>query len=239
MQVGKPLGSIYGYIWEGLWRTDEAEEAAKWGQKPGDNKFKEKNVNYKLESDDADIIGQAFPDVILGWNNTIKWKNLDFNLFFQGSLGADRLNLSRYLTNECVSDSRFITSKEGYYNRWTPENQNTKIPNPFSSTINSRFETAQYLEKADYLRLKNISIAYTIPRAKTKFADIRISLSAQNLFTITSYTGYDPEGTMDITSNGGNSDINAGVDGGSYPLPRTFTLGLGFSFSLTNKIDAK
>ena len=230
LQVGKPLGSIYGYIWEGLWRTDEAEEAAKWGQKPGDNKFKEKNVNYKLESDDADIIGQAFPDVILGWNNTIKWKNLDFNLFFQGSLGADRLNLSRYLTNECVSDSRFITSKEGYYNRWTPENQNTKIPNPFSSTINSRFETAQYLEKADYLRLKNISIAYTIPRAKTKFADIRISLSAQNLFTITSYTGYDPEGTMDITSNGGNSDINAGVDGGSYPSPRTFTLGLGFSF---------
>lgn len=95
-----------------LWRTDEVEEAAKWGQKPGDNKFKEKNVNYKLESDDADIIGQAFPDVILGWNNTIKWKNLDFNLFFQGSLGADRLNLSRYLTNECVSDSRFITSKE-------------------------------------------------------------------------------------------------------------------------------
>ncbi|WP_455606723.1 TonB-dependent receptor [Bacteroides sp.] len=230
LQVGKPLGSIYGYIWEGLWRTDEADEAAKWGQKPGDNKFKEKNVNYKLESDDADIIGQAFPDVILGWSNTIKWKNLDFNLFFQGSLGADRLNLSRYLTNEGISDSRFITSKEGYYNRWTPENQNTKIPNPFSSTINSRFETAQYLEKADYLRLKNVSIAYTIPRAKTKFADIRISLSAQNLFTITSYTGYDPEGTMDITSNGGNSDINAGVDGGSYPLPRTFTLGLGFSF---------
>lgn len=230
LQVGKPLGSIYGYIWEGLWRTDEAEEAAKWGQKPGDNKFKEKNVNYKLESDDADIIGQAFPDVILGWSNTIKWKNLDFNLFFQGSLGADRLNLSRYLTNEGISDSRFITSKEGYYNRWTPENQNTKIPNPFSSTINSRFETAQYLEKADYLRLKNVSIAYTIPRAKTKFADVRISLSAQNLFTITSYTGYDPEGTMDITSNGGNSDINAGVDGGSYPLPRTFTLGLGFSF---------
>lgn len=230
LQVGKPLGSIYGYIWEGLWRTDEADEAAKWGQKPGDNKFKEKNVNYKLESDDADIIGQAFPDVILGWSNTIKWKNLDFNLFFQGSLGADRLNLSRYLTNEGISDSRFITSKEGYYNRWTPENQNTKIPNPFSSTINSRFETAQYLEKADYLRLKNVSIAYTIPRAKTKFADVRISLSAQNLFTITSYTGYDPEGTMDITSNGGNSDINAGVDGGSYPLPRTFTLGLGFSF---------
>ena len=230
LQVGKPLGSIYGYIWEGLWRTDEADEAAKWVQKPGDNKFKEKNVNYKLESDDADIIGQAFPDVILGWSNTIKWKNLDFNLFFQGSLGADRLNLSRYLTSEGISDSRFITSKEGYYDRWTPENQNTKIPNPFSSTINSRFETAQYLEKADYLRLKNVSIAYTIPRAKTKFADVRISLSAQNLFTITSYTGYDPEGTMDITSNGGNSDINAGVDGGSYPLPRTFTLGLGFSF---------
>lgn len=217
------FGKVYGVL-------TRPKRQPNGGKSQEDNKFKEKNVNYKLESDDADIIGQAFPDVILGWNNTIKWKNLDFNLFFQGSLGADRLNLSRYLTNECVSDSRFITSKEGYYNRWTPENQNTKIPNPFSSTINSRFETAQYLEKADYLRLKNISIAYTIPRAKTKFADIRISLSAQNLFTITSYTGYDPEGTMDITSNGGNSDINAGVDGGSYPLPRTFTLGLGFSF---------
>ncbi|MFR5757676.1 MAG: hypothetical protein ACLUE2_04165 [Bacteroides cellulosilyticus] len=86
------------------------------------------------------------------------------------------------------------------------------------------------MEKADYLRLKNISIAYTIPRAKQILQISESPECSKPVYDHVLHRIYDPEGTMDITSNGGNSDINAGVDGGSYPLPRTFTLGLGFSF---------
>ena len=231
LRVGSPLGSIYGYQWEGLWRTGEAEEAAKWGQSPGDNKFKENNVNYRLEADDADIIGKAFPDLFLGWNNTFSWKNFDVNIFLQGTFGADRLNLGRYIMVECVSDARMPTHKDGIFNYWTPDNQDTKVPNPFSSTINTRLETKQYLESADYVRLKNVSISYNIPRSKTKmFGDIKLTLSAQNLFTFTNYTGFDPEGSMDSRGTGGQVDTNVGIDGISYPVPRSFTAGLRLSF---------
>ena len=225
LQVGEPMGSIYGYFWEGLWRTDETEEAAKWGQKPGDNKFRDRNGNYRLDYEDSGIIGKAFPDVILGFNNKLTWRKLDLNVFFQGAFGADRLNLGRYLMTEAISDARFITSREGYYDRWTPEHQDTKVPNPFSNTINTRVETAQYLEKANFVRLKNVSLGYTFP--KTPIGELKLSLSAQNLFTFTSYTGYDPEGSI---QTGGSSDVGAGVDGISYPQPRTFTAGLRLSF---------
>ncbi|MDR0429586.1 MAG: TonB-dependent receptor [Tannerellaceae bacterium] len=230
LQLGEPMGSIYGYHWLGLWRTDEVEEAAKWGQKPGDNKFLDKNNNYILDAEDAGIIGKAFPDYILGWNNTFSWKNLDINLFFQGSFGAERLNLGRYLMVEAVSDSRFVTLKEGYYDMWTPENQDTKVPNPYSTTINTRLESEQYIEKADYVRLKNLSIGYKFPKSIIKTGDIKLTLSAQNLFTITSYSGYDPEGTMDSRGSGGQNDTNVGIDGISYPVPRSYTLGLQFIF---------
>jgi TonB-linked SusC/RagA family outer membrane protein len=230
LQLGEPMGSIYGYHWLGLWRTDEAAEAAKWGQQPGDNKFLDKNGNYTLDAEDAGIIGKAFPDYILGWNNTFTWKNLGINIFFQGAFGADRLNLGRYLMVEAVSDSRFVTLKDGYYDRWTPENQNTKVPNPFSNTINTRLETEQYMEKADYVRLKNVSIGYTFPKSKNRIGDLKLMLSAQNIFTITSYSGYDPEGSMDSRGTGGQYDTNVGIDGISYPIPRSFTLGLQLKF---------
>jgi hypothetical protein len=90
-------------------------------------------------------------------------------------------------------------------------------------------ETEQYLEKADYVRLKNISIGYTIPK-KIISGNLRVSLSAQNLFTFTSYSGYDPEGTMDSRGSGGQVDTNMGIDGISYPVPRTFTVGLSFTY---------
>lgn len=226
LKVGEPMGSIYGYVWEGLWRTDEAEEAAKWGQKPGDNKFKDKNGNYQLDSEDAAIIGKAFPDYTFGWNNTIGWKNFELNVFFQAALGAQRLNLMRYMTSEAISDSRFITYRKAYYDMWTPENQNTIVPNHYSDSYNTRFETAQYLEDADFLRLKNVSISYLFPKSRVRVGDLRVSISSQNLYTFTSYTGYDPE----LTSSTGSADTNAGIDGGVYPLPRTFTFGLQLTF---------
>jgi hypothetical protein len=229
VQVGEPLGSIYGFTWLGLWRTEEAAEAEKWGQKPGDNKFKSFKGAYKTNAaDDGSIIGKAFPDVTFGWNNLFSWKNLDVNIFLQGSFGADRLNLARYLLNEPTSEAKWITSKEGWFDRWTPTNQDTDVPNPFSGTVISRCGSTQYLESANFVRVKNVSIGYTLPKSLIKVCDLKISLSAQNLFTFTKYSGLDPEGTYSYGD--GRADINAGLDGFSYPIPRTFTLGLKLNF---------
>ena len=222
LQVGQPMGSLWGYEWLGLWKTTEVAESAKYGQKPGDNKTLDRNKDYIIDSNDQGIIGKAFPDVTFGWNNTISWKRFEFNVFFQGAVGADRLNLTRYGMSESISDARFITSKEGYYNMWTPENQNTNIPNPYSSTIKTMAGSTQYLESADYLRCKNLSVAYNLP---VKSNSIKISLSVQNLYTLTSYSGYDPE----VTSSG-TSDTRSGIETGAYPSPRTYTIGVRANF---------
>jgi TonB-linked SusC/RagA family outer membrane protein len=235
LKVGQPMGSIQGYTWLGLWRTDQADEAAKWGQKPGDNHFKDFDGNYKLNSEDISIIGHAFPDKFVGWNNIFSWKRLDVNIIFQGAFGADRLNLGRYLMNEPNSDVKWMTGSEGWFNRWTPENQDTWVPNPFSTSVIPHSESQQYLEKADYVRLKNISISYTFPKSMIKLGDITLTLSAQNLFTFTGYKGGDPEATMSSFGSlpgtvTGNKDTNAGIDAISYPQPRSFTLGARLSF---------
>jgi TonB-linked SusC/RagA family outer membrane protein len=227
LEVGQPMGSFWGYTWLGLWGTDEADEAAKYGQKPGDNKILDKNTDYVINSEDQGVIGQAFPDYTFGWNNTISWQNFDFNVFFQGSIGADRLNLTRYGISENISDARFVTSKEGYYNMWTPDNQDTNIPNIYSTSINTQAGSTQYLESADFLRLKNLSVGYNIPLKKSNvLSGIKVSASVQNLLTITGYSGYDPE----VTSSGTN-DIRAGIEEGAYPLPRTYTFGLRINFN--------
>jgi len=233
LKVGEPMGAMQGWTWLGLWRTDEAAEAAKWGQSPGDNHFKSFS-GYTTSSgiiqrtnDDLRIIGKAFPDVTLGWNNTFTYKNFDVNLFLSGSFGHDRINLARWFLNEQHSDAKMITGREGWLNRWTPENQDTKVPNPFSATIQSSVTSHQYLESGDYVRIRNLSISYTIPRSLTKLVgDIRVTISGQNLYTFTKYTGLDPEVTMST----GSADTNAGVDGFNYPLPRTFTAGLRLMF---------
>lgn len=225
LQVGKPMGSIWGYTWLGLWSTDEADEAAKYGQKPGDNKFLDRNTDFTIDSNDQGIIGKAFPDYTFGWNNNVNWKRFEFNLFLQGAIGADRLNLTRYGTSEAISDARFVTSREGYYKMWTETSQNTNIPNIYSTSIKTNSGSTQYLESADFLRIQNLSVAYLVPIKNKMISGLKISASVQNLWTFSSYDGYNPE----VTSSG-TSDIRAGLDEGAYPLPRTYTLGLRINF---------
>jgi TonB-linked SusC/RagA family outer membrane protein len=235
LEVGQPMGSILGYTWLGLWKTSEADEAAKYGQQPGDNHFKDFDGNYTINADDLSIIGKAFPDKTVGWNNMFSWKRLDVNVMFQGALGAERLNLGRYLMNQPNSDVKWMTGSEGWFNRWTPDNQNTWVPNPFSTSVNPHLESQQYLESADYLRLTNLSVSYTFPKYMIKICDLTLTASAQNLVTFTNYKGGDPETTMsslgkEESTKPANADTNAGIDAISYPQPRAFTLGAKFSF---------
>jgi TonB-linked SusC/RagA family outer membrane protein len=235
VQVGQPIGSIQGYQWLGLWKTSEAAEAAKWGQNPGDNHFGDINGDGVIDASDISIIGHAFPDKIMGWNNTVSWKHFDLNIMLESSLGGQRLNIGRFLINEPNSDVKWMTGKEGWFDRWTPDNENTWVPNPLSTTNTIHSESKQFLESSDYMRIGNLSLSYTLSKKMIKVCDLTLTLSAQNLLTLTRYTGGDPETTMNSLGNWaaatpGNQDTNAGIDALSYPLPRTISVGAKLSF---------
>ena len=212
---GEAIGTFYGYKWAGL-------------EKGNDGKYYDTYYTAdggKTRTPDADkdrfVIGRSNPDVTFGWNNTINYKNWEFNAFFNAAFGAKRLNLVRYAMNSAVGASMFVTDKD-YFS----EVGNT-MPS-FDAAGNKTYGNSdKWLESANYFRCENISVAYTLPRKLTKFADIRLSVSAQNLFTITGYKGMDPAGASFSDSS---VDNNNGLDMGAYPNPRTFTFGVRLNF---------
>lgn len=214
IKVGHPIGSFYGYIWEGL---DEK----------GDNIYSDLNNNGSIDAADRTIIGKSTPDFTFGWNNQLSWKNWNLNMFFTGAVGEKKLNMVRFTMASMVGDSRFITLRDAYINGFDKTKQNAEYP---SLTSNSnRYEPAstKWLESADYFRLENISLSYNLAKSKAKFADIQLTLSCQNLFTISGYKGLDPTSSA---FSAANVDINSGIDMGAYPTPRTFTFGVKMSF---------
>jgi len=212
--VGDPIGVFYLYDWQGI---DSAT---------GQNIYADTNKDGVVNSTDRIYTGKATPDWTFGWNNTITYKNWDLNIFFNASVGADRLNIVRFAAANQVGDSRFITLREAYYDSWDKNKSNPKYAsqvNPGTTYPNS----TQYLESADYIRLQNLALSYSLPKKVARFADVRLSLSCQNLFTITGYSGYDPAAYAVST---GHSDVNSGIDMGGYPTPRTFTFGVKLNF---------
>ncbi|MGV8092099.1 MAG: TonB-dependent receptor [Mangrovibacterium sp.] len=222
VREGERLGSFYGYKFLGLWGANEEAEAAKYGQKPGDNKYLDVDHNYELDGKDKMIIGNYLPKVTWGFNTSLSYKNLDFNLLIEGFHGRDVLNYSYMLAGTVIGESSSITLKEAA-NYWTTENQNT-IWTPKSSTRNERPNSTKWVQNGGFLKLRNISVGYTLPDIVN--GQLRVSLSAQNLFTITDYKGRDPE----VSSNSYGNDFNGGVDYGIYPMPRIYTIGVSYKF---------
>lgn len=219
--VGQPMGTFLGYTFAGVWKQNEATTAALYGAKPGDAKYADINKDGKIDKDDIGIIGNAQPVWSFGFNNTFAIYNFDLNIFWQGVAGNDVYNQNR-VRREVYSSDAFPTNpivKE----HWTPENE-TNIPS-FSGTeyVNS----SRWVEKGDYLRLKNVTLGYRLPQhllSRIGFDAARIYVSANNLWTITNYTGYDPEASM------GTDATAAGVDRGIYPSAKSFLVGLDITF---------
>ena len=214
IKEGEAIGTFYGYKWAGLQKQDDGTYVDAYFDKNG-------NITLNPSGDDRFVIGCANPDFTLGWNNTLSWKNWDFNVFFNASFGAQRLNLVRFAMNSQVGASMFVTDKDyiGLIGKEMPSlgAQNKNYGN-----------STKWLEDADYFRCQNVSIAYTLPRTKVgNVADLRFSFSVQNLFTFTGYKGNDPAGASFSSSH---VDVNNGLDMGSYPNPRTFTLGVRMTF---------
>lgn len=236
---GEPMGTFYGLNFEGIYQADEVGAApvikdngdgtttivdpgtgaARYGLKPGDNKYQDKNNDGKIDGEDRQIIGYGLPKFTYGFNNTITYKSFEFNLFVQGVQGNKVMNMSYAAQATQNGDSQTITSSE--VTPWTPENANNMWPNLTSSTSKEDLGSSKWLQDGSFVRIKNVSFAYNVPVEKLRLTSLKLSVSAQNLLTVTKYIGYDPE----ASTNGGN-DNDGGVDLGAYPSPRTFTFSL-------------
>ena len=207
---GEPIGSLYGWKWAGIDNEGYDTYYNKDGQ-----------AVRNPTAEDRVVLGQATPSFTLGWNNTVTWKNWSLNAFFNGSFGAKRINVLRYAMCSMIGNSRMITSPEGL------DGIGTTMPDP--SVANNVYigNSSKWVEKADFFRLENISLAYDFKKSQTKFADIHLSFSIQNLFTITSYKGLNP---ATYTFGGDVADWQQGIDVGTNPCPRTYTLGARFTF---------
>jgi TonB-linked SusC/RagA family outer membrane protein len=229
VDVGLPLGTFYGYVFDGI--VQPGEEASTpvptWitGDKAvhaGDARFADKGgAPGVIDSNDRVVLGDAQPDFTYGFATRLTYRNIDFSASFQGSHGNKLYNAFR---NTLETPSHSYNGSVVLANRWRPTNTNTDVPRAIPvpySTIDSR-----YIEDASFLRLKDITLGYTLRLSKSQLAaSLRLFVSAQNLFVLTPYTGYDPEG-----SRNGVTDLEIGVDDGIYPRAKTFLTGLSLSF---------
>ncbi|MDR1370047.1 MAG: TonB-dependent receptor [Dysgonamonadaceae bacterium] len=237
--VGEPVEQIYGYKYLGTWSTSEAEEAAKYGQLPGESKWFDANDDGKIDitNDGYQVIGNASPKFYYGWNNSINYKNFNLSFLIQGSSGNDIFNAVRIKTE----DPNLGLSPK-LFDRWTETNQNTNIP-AFSdqygreefnqihpSTVSMGVDTrsSRWVEDGSYIRLKNLTFTYNLPSSllnKIYINRLSVYVSGTNLLTVTKYSGYDPEVSSFNVATGG-----MGIDLSNYPTSRIFTLGINVTF---------
>lgn len=229
VQVGVPLGTFYGYVFDGIVQPGEESSTPvpTWltGDKTvhaGDAKFADKGGDPNtIDESDRVILGDAQPDFTYGFATRVNYGDFDLSASFQGSYGNELYNAFR---NTLETPSRSYNGAKALANRWTPTNTNTDVPRAIPipySTLDSR-----YIEDASYLRLKDITLGYTFRLAPRRNPlSVRVFASAQNLFVLTKYIGYDPEG-----SRNGLTDLSIGVDDGVYPRAKSFFAGLSLSF---------
>jgi len=211
MKPGYPMGSFYVYQWKGF-----DDKGANLYQKA------DGSLTTNPTSDDLVVKGQASPKWTVGWNNTVTWKNWTLNVFFNAATGYDRLNISRFMAASMTGVSRFVTLRDAYFKGWDHvANKVDALYPSLTNTDNKSYANSDFwLEDASFIKLKNISLSYRIPRRVLKFASVQLSVSAQDLFTITRYKGMDPEVYTSYD----------GLDYGAYPIPRTITFGAKFRF---------
>lgn len=233
---GQPVGSFYGLVTDGLFRTqDELNKslpqfglpvAQSNGTWLGDVRFKDINNDGKIDEKDVTFIGNPQPRFTYGLTNTVSFKGFDATVFLQGSYGAKILNyLRRGLEGV---ENQFYNQMETVTDRYTATNTGGSIPRFTSNNKNNTAISDRWVEDGSYLRIQNISIGYNLPKSlvkKAAFNNVRIYVAGQNLYTFTKYTGFDPEiGAYDR----GISLMN--VDNGHYPNPRSFTVGANVEF---------
>ena len=190
--------------------------------KPGDLRFVDTDENGELNDDDRAYVGSGIPAFEYGLTFNANYKKFDFSLLFQGSQGNEIYNGTKvYLYRRQVDDKNFSSD---LLDAWTPSNTNTDVPRVSMLDANQNIRPSDYfMEDGSYLRLKNLQVGYSFGEATNMFSSARVYVAAQNLMTITGYSGYDP-------GNTGYQQFSRGVDVGLYPLSRSFIMGVQLKF---------
>jgi TonB-dependent starch-binding outer membrane protein SusC len=247
-QAGHPIQGFYGYVVEGIFQTQneinvlnaiaqqnfandltEQEYFQSENTAPGDIKFRDLNGDGIIDDQDRQIIGNYLPDFSYGINLNAQYKNFDVSILFQGVYGNEIYNGTAVLTQGMM---RLFNMDKAVLNAWTPDNTNTDMPRAVSGDPNRNARTSdRFIEDGSYLRLKNLTIGYNFSDQtigstfRNSIQGLRLYVTAQNLLTLTNYSGYDPE-----IASYGNNTLRHGVDLGQYPQPRTFIFGVRASF---------
>lgn len=228
--VGEPIGSYYGYVTDGIFQTqEEVDEHATQatGTAPGDIRFRDLNGDGVINDDDRTFIGNPFPDFTYGFNGSVAYKGVDLNVFLQGVSG-----------NELFAAYEFYTLGSGIFNleedaldRWTGPGTSNDMPRLTVNDPNQNTRISdRYVRDGSYLRLKNVTLGYTLPdrlfeaMGTSVVRKARLYVGGQNLLTFTGYDGLDPE----IGER--NGVLDRGIDRGVFPQARTYTVGLDFQF---------
>jgi len=231
---GHPIQSFYGWQTEGIFQSQaDVDKHAKQtaGTAAGDIAFKDLNGDGVIDAQDRTFLGSYIPKATYSLNLGASYKNFDLSVFLYSVQGNKIYNDARVITEGMI---RFFNAGTQVLNAWTPTNTNTNIPRAISGDPNGNSRTSdRFLEDGSYFRMKNIILSYSIPGStlqsvtKGVVSNFRIYVSAQNLLTITNYTGYDPEvGNRTPTS----SYLTNGIDFAVYPQPKTYSIGIQASF---------
>ncbi|GAA4196801.1 TonB-dependent receptor [Pedobacter jeongneungensis] len=223
VEVGLPVGTFWGYNTNGLLTSADLSNGTPLlggvPQQAGDTKYVDSNRDGVITTADKHSLGSAQPKFTGSLNNTFNYKGLDLSIFFQGSYGNKVFNLlQQSLERPTLTQNASATLLD----RWTPQHQNTTVARVTNSPVPQ--VTDRLIEDASYLKLKNVSLGYTFKTDwanKIKLKSLRFYVSAQNLFTVTHYTGLDPE-----VNFYDNDNTKQGIDFGTYPATRTFLAGL-------------
>ena len=235
LEEGYSIGTWKNLVYDGVFENQEMLDATIVNAKGetvkkyptslkddglGSPKFKDLNQDGVVDREDWEFIGDPNPDFIISWTNNFSYKNFDLSIFINGSYGNDIYNLKRA---EYAMVTPFSSQRKEMLNYWTPTNTNTNIPAPRISPHANLQLSSWMIEDGSYLRLKNVVLGYRFPIRKT-IESLRLYVSAQNLITLTNYSGADPE----VSSN--DKNLEMGIDWNSYPSSRVFTMGVNIAF---------
>jgi TonB-dependent starch-binding outer membrane protein SusC len=220
--VGKPIGGAYGYVYDGTYKSiEEVNNGFEPDKIPGDPRYKNLNEDQIINSEDRKLISNPNPDFFGGLSNKFTYANFDLSVFLQFVVGNELYNFDHY-------DASYL---EGIRNNfswaldaWSPENPNSDIPRAgWALRVNG--VNTFHVEDGSYLRGKNVTFGYTLPGNLSNIQTLRLYCSIDNLFTLTKYSGYNPD-----VNSGGRSAIVSGFDEAQYPLAKTVLFGLKIEF---------
>lgn len=230
-KVGKPIGAFYLYQADGIFQSLEEVQAHKNSKgellqpnaQPGDVRFKDMNGDGVIDEDDKTYSGTGIAKVEANLNLGASYKGFDFSAVIGSAFGNKLYNGIRYYYEGMNSGSNFLKTT---LNAWTPTNTKTDIPRAvFGDPNQNTRESTRFLENGDFVRLRQVQLGYTLPKALSKHIyceSIRFYVSAENVFTITGYSGANPEFSQGV--------LNSGVDRFTYPFSRSYTVGAQVSF---------